>query len=257
MAEQTKLCECGCGQSVKNRFIRGHNTRTNNPMNLLETRHKIGDHFRGKSLSEEHRYKLREAHKGKRLSLEHRRKIGESSRGRIPSLETRRKIGEGRKGKKHSLETCHKIGEAHKGKKHSIETLDKMSKTRKSLWQDPDFRAKNLPILSRNAIITRRPTGGEIILGSILAGLNYPYHYTGNGKAIIDRMCPDFWWEEEQRVIEFYGSYWHVPEDELKRIDSFAKVGIMCLVVWDYELNDMEVLKNKIQIWHEEIENDR
>lgn len=31
-----KLCECGCGEKVKNRFLSGHNARLNPPMNNKE-----------------------------------------------------------------------------------------------------------------------------------------------------------------------------------------------------------------------------
>jgi hypothetical protein len=70
-----KLCECNCGDPVKhekNRFIRGHNLRVNNPMNNPESRKKTSESNKGrpawnkdKKLSKEHRSNMSKAKKGK------------------------------------------------------------------------------------------------------------------------------------------------------------------------------------------------
>ena len=50
-----KLCECGCGKEVKNRFVSGHNLK-GNTYNL------------GISLSEETKKKMSESMKGRKTS---------------------------------------------------------------------------------------------------------------------------------------------------------------------------------------------
>lgn len=89
-----KLCECGCGQPVKNRFVNGHNNRGKHPTE--ETRKKMSISRRGsknpnygKHHTLEVRNKISESllgkkgyWKGKKLSEEHKQKIGEASKER-------------------------------------------------------------------------------------------------------------------------------------------------------------------------------
>ena len=96
-----------------------------------ETKKKISESKKGKTLSEETKKKISEGHKGennhnygKSLSEETRNKISESLKGRTLSEETKKKIGEANKGEKHPFygkqhteETRKKISEANKGKK--------------------------------------------------------------------------------------------------------------------------------------------
>jgi hypothetical protein len=82
-----KLCECGCGEEVKNRFVHGHNNR-------------------GKNLSKHTKQKMSKAQKGRIISQEHRAKISETLKGNIPwnngipmSEEAKQKSSESHKGK--------------------------------------------------------------------------------------------------------------------------------------------------------------
>jgi hypothetical protein len=99
----------------------------------------------GKSRSKETRRKISEGHKGKTLPKEIKRKISEAQKGKTHSQETRRKISEGHKGKTVSEETRRKIsisksGENNPfyGKSLSEETKRKISEARKGLkwWND-------------------------------------------------------------------------------------------------------------------------
>ena len=90
-----------------------------------ETRRKISEANKGKTLSEEARRKISEANKGKPLSEEHRRKIGEARKGKKHSEESRRKMSEAQKGKKHSEETRRKISEAQIGCKNHSAVLNR------------------------------------------------------------------------------------------------------------------------------------
>lgn len=67
-----------------------------------ETRRKLSEALKGRTLSDEWKRKLSEANKGKTLSEEHKRKLSEAKKGkkRGPlSEEHKRKISEARKGK--------------------------------------------------------------------------------------------------------------------------------------------------------------
>jgi hypothetical protein len=119
----------------------------------VETRKKMSEAHKGKTLSEEHKGKISEALKGKTVSAETKRKMSEVSKGekhpnygktfsaetrkklseahKNPSEETRRKMSDVRKGKTHSEETKRKVSEANKGRTHSEESRRNMSEAHK------------------------------------------------------------------------------------------------------------------------------
>ena len=86
-----------------------------------ETRKKISESLKGKTLSEEHRKKLSEIKKGLQSGEKH------PMFGKHHSEEAKKKISESKKNI--SDETRKKLSEAKKGKKYSEETKKKMSKT--------------------------------------------------------------------------------------------------------------------------------
>ena len=111
-----------------------------------ETKKKMSEARKGKTLSEETRKKLSEINKGKIMSEETRKKISkncgshrpevrkkisEAEKGRIFSEEHRKKIGEAHKGKTLSEEHRKKLSESLKGKHHSEETRMKISEAKK------------------------------------------------------------------------------------------------------------------------------
>jgi len=86
----------------------------------------------GKHLSEETKRKISEAKKGKTLSAVTRARIGEARKGRYHSEETRKKISKARRGYPVSAETRKKISAALSGKHLSAETRAKMSEAQKA-----------------------------------------------------------------------------------------------------------------------------
>lgn len=146
-------------------YIKFYNTLYPNGYNLTEggnggvpceeTRKKISDAHKGKTLSEEHRRKLRDAGKGRHHSEESKKKISDANKEKHRSEETKKKISEVKKklyslgenhpmlGKHHSEETRKKMSENHWdcsgenhymfGKHHSEETKKKISNTKKGI----------------------------------------------------------------------------------------------------------------------------
>jgi len=86
-----------------------------------ETRKKLSEINKGKTLSKQHRKNLSDAHKG----------IAPWNKGKTLSKQHRKNLSDARKGTKESKETRLRKSEAHKGKTQSIATRKKMSKTAK------------------------------------------------------------------------------------------------------------------------------
>ena len=123
------------------------------------------------SPSAETRQRLSEANKGKTLSPERCKEMSELHKGKTLSPETRRKIGKARKGhegywkgKPFSSEHCRNISEALKGKSTKIpsaETRRKMSKAKKGVdnpryWQGKKRSAETRKKMSESA--KKRPS---------------------------------------------------------------------------------------------------
>lgn len=102
--ETGKYCECGCGGEVNpgNRFILGHNSRTDNPFSGKHHSDKTKKMISEANInpSEAMRKKMSDAHIGIRLSEEHKRNISKSGIGRKVSEETRKRMSIAQTGKK-------------------------------------------------------------------------------------------------------------------------------------------------------------
>lgn len=71
-----------------------------------------------------------------------------------------------------------------------------------------------------------------------------------NEKGHIKFANPDFAHNQFKLFIEAYGSYYHKPEDKAKRVALLEKGGFACLIIWDYELEDMKSLLQKVKEFH-------
>ena len=117
--------------------------------------------------------------------------------------------------------------------------------TSKQHWQDPEFVRKQ--VRARSKPKNKFETNVENVLNGLCSG---EYPFVGDGKFFIGTKNPDFVNISQKKVIEAYGGYWHKPEEEQQRIGLFAEEGYQTLVIWDYELKDMDKLKEKILKFH-------
>jgi hypothetical protein len=210
---------------------------------------------KGKKKSPEHCENISKGSRGNKKSPEHCENIRKSLKGNINIT------GEnnGMFGKTHSDKSKKIIGEKTKrwvnevnngkpafyGKKHTKESKEKMRCIRIKLFKDEDFLKKFKNSIKNYKI--QIPNKQEIIILNILDEIiPEKYIFVGDFKLWINGKNPDFINESEKKIIELFGKHWHKEEDEKIRIDHFKKEGYDTLVIWDYELRDIQKIKEKI-----------
>ena len=237
----------------------------NRKFHSKETREKISISNKGKhsrKFTEDHKKKISNALKGKPFTEEHKRKISYSTKGKKKSVDHIIKVNNSLKGllvgerngmfgKTHTDEVKMKLSSLQKGNKlffghtHTEEAKKKMSDVRKKLFKDKKF-LENFYIYNKIGKI-ERPNKQEVriinILNEICPG---KYEFVGDFKLWINGRNPDFINKDKRRVIEFFGKYWHREEDVEERSNHFMKEGYETLIIWDYELKNIEKVKNKI-----------
>lgn len=118
--------------------------------------------------------------------------------------------------------------------------------------EHPEWRRSNLESCMK------RPTEPEKKLINLIKRCTLPFEYTGNGKVIIGTLNPDFTHKNAMKLIELFGRVFHDPQFTFKdripwhqqywgRIAYYAQFGYACLVLWDDELNDEEVVMSKVR----------
>ena len=197
------------------------------------------------------------------ISLESRRKMSIAKLGnkimlgRHLSEETKKKLSLCNLGKNHpqygkyrSKSTKEKISKALSGRKLSTECKIKVGNATKERWKNKIYREKTLKAIMKGCkILPNRP---ESLL---LKLLNINYQYVGDGKIIIGGFNPDFINEQDKKIIECYGDYWHnLLEYKLrdkKRLIAYKSLGYKTLIIWEYELKNLKKLMDKIKKFNE------
>jgi len=213
-----KLCKCGCGQEIKQRY---HHKYYGTPDYL------VGHNNRGKKFIH---------------TKEWNENIGKAQEGRIPwnkgkktgkqSSDLIKKRVEGRKGYKNTIEHNGKIGQ-----KNKVNT--------KRLWQNKEYREKQIKSILKGLI--KRPTSLEQEMNTIIKKYNLPYKYTGDGRFLIGYKNPDFININGEKICIEVANIFHHSEDYPKqRKEYFAKWGWKCIVFRGDELNEKEVISELI-----------
>jgi hypothetical protein len=109
--------------------------------------------------------------------------------------------------------------------------------------------------------LCKKPNKKEQKLLSILEELlPKEYCYTGDGKVLIYGLSPDFVnCNGKKKIIELFGDYWHLKKKKINwyqtewgRKAIFSQLGYDTLIVWENELKNIDLLKEKILKFHEE-----
>lgn len=133
------------------------------------------------------------------------------------------------------------------GKSLSSGAKEKLRIKSKERWQTAEFVQKQMR--ARGVSPNKIELKFEVYLQQEL-GLSYKY--VGDGQFILAGKCPDFInTNGQKKLIELYGDYWHKGEDPQPRIDLFKQYGYETLIVWEHELEEIE-LKEKILAFERE-----
>jgi len=139
-----------------------------------------------------------------------------------------------------------KLSERRKQLWDTFEYRQRITEKIKQCWKDPIFQKK---IRKACALKPNKP---EQALSKLLQNL-FPneYKYVGDFQFFLGGKNPDFMnLNGKKFLIELYGDYWHRNDDPQERIDHFKKFGFNTLIIWEHELKDQELLKNKLQNFH-------
>lgn len=215
-----------------------------------EIKKKIGEKTRLYKRTPEHIDKLvsgsLNARRNVEKSKEWNRKISVAKKGKSFSLEHKRAISVGTKIGMLKSNAGEKISKIQTGRKLSEETKDRMSIKRKKYLSNKENLEQHLKNTFFKAKI--RPNKSEIKLYEIVnSSLPDEYILNWSRQLMIGGMFPDLVnINGKKKLIEFFGDYWHRNDNPQERINKFRKFGFDCLVIWEHELKDLNVLKDKL-----------
>ena len=128
------------------------------------------------------------------------------------------------------------------------------------LWRQDDFKKKMVRAIVR--AVCKHPNKAETKLDTLLQ-LVFPneYKYVGDGSFIIAGKCPDFVnVNGKKKIIELFGVAFHNPNHaffevpyertQQGRIELFREYGFDTLIVWDFELDNIPLLSDRLAEFH-------
>lgn len=112
----------------------------------------------------------------------------------------------------------------------------------------------NVQLPKWNKSSSIKPNKLEKRIIKIFSDFQIPVKYVGDHKLWIGHKNPDFISDDKKSVIEIFGDYWHSrkitghskEKEEQQRINHFAKYGYECLIIWEHEINNINMFLNKV-----------
>lgn len=140
------------------------------------------------------------------------------------------------------------------------EVKAKKSVSVKELWQDPEYKERRLKaIFGGRKLLPNKPE--KFLIEFLQKIFPNQWKYVGSGNFIIEgtNKNPDFIHINQKKIIEMFGDYWHGEkrtgisneQHEQERIDHFAKYGYQTLIIWEHELEDINILQDKLLVFME------
>jgi len=273
------LCQCGCGKPVSkltNRFIIHHcwakgltketseSVRKRAETESKTVREKV---FKGKFIVPNPKgskrkdficKKISKSLTGKHLSLKHieaikrTRLLNGSYTGHKMSDKNKEALRLYNKTRKLTDEQKENLRIKNLGKHHTEESKKKSSNSHKIFWEKLSSYQKADIMLGRVRGAINKKTKPEIELEKFINDFcldNYIYCGSGPNSIVLNdgkNIVPDFINGDRTKVIEMYGDYVHRNHNPQDRINRFKSIGINCIVIWQSELKDSELVKNKL-----------
>jgi G:T-mismatch repair DNA endonuclease (very short patch repair protein) len=97
----------------------------------------------------------------------------------------------------------------------------------------------------------KKPNKLERRLTELIDKNGLPFRYVGNWEFMVAGKCPDFLNTDGRKLlIELFGNYWHTVkarETVEERVERFRKHGFETLVLWEKEMDDEQLIVDKIR----------
>ncbi len=134
------------------------------------------------------------------------------------------------------------------------EMRERIGNKMKEKFSDPDVKSLQLKKMWQGQ--NHKKTKPEIEMENLLNDL-YPnqWKYVGDWQVVIEGRCPDFINSNgKKEIIEVFGTYHHGFKHqkqcpllhELDRKDVYSKYGYVTLIVWEHEMKDKELFRDKV-----------
>lgn len=123
-------------------------------------------------------------------------------------------------------------------------------------WRDPKKRKKMVESILKASHI--KPNKAELRLDELLQRiLPNKYRYVGDFSFFIAGKCPDFVSTNDQKkIIELFGDYYHEGDDGQERIALFKQYGYETLIIWEHELEEVKKLENTLFLFQKGVAKD-
>jgi len=136
------------------------------------------------------------------------------------------------------------------GKKRPKHVCEALSKAHKGIPQTMENKTKRLK--KAFEALRMSPNKLEQRMINLVTAHNLPFRFVGDGKLIINGMCPDFVSTDNTKMlIEVFGTYWHSDKltanchhrTEEGRNKVFSDLGYHVLIIWE---NDMKAMTDDV-----------
>jgi len=136
---------------------------------------------------------------------------------------------------------------------HSGESRRKAVATIRKWWNEADEQERTERIRTFAKGLHRKPNKPETAVIKYL-DQNFPgeWKYVGDGQVWMGNRCPDIINVNGKKVVvEVFGTYWHgrsvqAFDNVADRKTHYRKYGFDCIVIWENECYDYDVLKEKL-----------
>lgn len=289
MINRRKLCECGCGAVVNNRFVKGHAARCFSD----EVKRKMGESGRKRWGNPKNRARISLAIKMscntpeeiKRRSVAakemwnrqgYKEKFAKLTSQWQNKPKNKKRMCAIQKEVQNREETKIKHSKTATIVNNNLEKRQQHSQYMKERMNDPEYKKMfikqcNRPEVKRKHSIKQKNNwkDSEYVKKQMLARnvcknkaekklekiINklYPneYKFVGDGKVVIAGKCPDFInVNGQKKIIELYGDYWHRNDNPEDRKEIFKPFGYDTLIIWEHELKNIRRVGFRINKFH-------